>query len=236
MNTANHSIQSNSLLMLLIAVLIGLTGCATPVSQKPDDIDKKELAMRLQSCNSFIGAAIEQAKGSNTPDAQKILNKAQHLSLNAKDDFAHEKYQDALDKVNEAYRLGLNALAMLKKDATLTAEEQQHEFQQEAKRRLQVNGTYINAVKRTFGYITTETAETDFGVAKKDREKALNNYRAERYQEAIKHANKSTDNLILILTELEYIEHNKAQKKLNVDQLIDEGKKEQQKLQSIQVK
>ena len=236
MNTANHSIQSNSLLMLLIAVLIGLTGCATPVSQKPDDIDKKELAMRLQSCISFIGAANEQAKSSHAPKAQEILNKAQHLSLDAKDDFTHERFQDALNKINEAYRLGLNALAMLKKDIPPTAEEQQHEFQHEAEKRLQVNETYINAVKRTFGYITTERAQTDFEVAKKDREKALNDYSTARYQEAIKMANKSTDNLILILTELEYIEHGEAQKKLNVDQLMDEGKKGQQKLQSIQLK
>ena len=93
-----------------------------------------------------------------------------------------------------------------------------------------------NTVKRTFGYITTEAAKASFEVAKNDREKALDDYRAERYQETIKHANRSTDNLILILTELEYIEHSKAKKKPNVDQLMDEGKKGQQKLQSIHVK
>ena len=118
MNTTTQLIKSSPLLVLLITILIGLAGCATPVSQKPDDIDKKELAMRLQSSISFISAAIDQAKGSNIPEAQKILNKAQHLSLNAKDDFTHEKYQDALNKVNETYRLGLNALTLLKKRAS----------------------------------------------------------------------------------------------------------------------
>jgi len=229
-------IQPHPLLVLLLAALIGLTGCATPISQKPDDIDKKELAMRLQSSISFIGAAIKQAKNSDTPKAQEMLDRAQHLSLDAKDDFTHERLQEALNKVNEAYRLGLYALAMLKKDTPPTTEEQQHELQHEAERRLQVNETYINAVKRTFGYISTDAAEADFEVAKQDREKALNNYSAARYQEAIKHANQSTDNLILILTGLEYIEHGKAQKNLSIDQLMNEGKKGQQKLQSIRLK
>jgi len=236
MNTTNYSIHPHLLLILFIAVLFGLTGCATSTSHKPDDIDKKELAMRLQNCISFIGAANEHAKSRHDKKAQEMFNKAQHLSLDAKDDFTHEKYKDALNKVNAAYRLGLDALAILKKDLPPNAEEQQQQLQQEAESRLQVNKAYINAVKRTFGYATTETAEADFEVATKDREKALNDYNVARYQEAIKCANRSTDRLILILTELEYIEHGKVQKRLNVDQLMNEGKKEQQMLQSIQLK
>jgi len=235
MNPATHLIKSYPLRILLLSAVIGLTGCATPVSQKADDIDKTELAMRLQNCISFISAAGEQAKSSGDNEAQEITDKAQHLSLDAKEDFTHERYKDALNKINEAYLLGLKALAILKQDLPPSDEEQKHQLQHEAEARLQVNEAYINAVKRTFGYVTTDAALTAFEVAKKEREKALNKYNAERYQEAISTADKSTDNLILILTELEYIEHDKAKKKLNVEQLIDAGEKEQQQLQSIQL-
>ena len=236
MNSATHLIKSYPLRILLLSVIISLTGCATPVSQKADDIDKTELAMRLQNCISFISAAGEQAKSSGNNEAQEITDKAQHLSLDAKEDFTHERYKEALNKINEAYLLGLKALAILKQDLPPSDEEKKHQFQHEAEARLQVNEAYINAVTRTFGYVTTDAATVAFEVAQNSREKALNDYKARRYQEAIKNANKSTDTLILILTELEYIEHDKANKKLNVEQLIDTGKKEQQQLQSIQLR
>jgi len=116
MKTLSHYIRPHSLLILFFTVLIGLSGCTATVPQQSNDIDKKELAMRLQSCSSFINAANKQANNSADKKAQEILNKAQYLAQNAKDDFNHEKYKDALNKVNEAYRLGLTAWGNLTDD------------------------------------------------------------------------------------------------------------------------
>ncbi len=230
MNAASPFIRSHLLLMLFTVMLIGLVGCATPVSQKPanigsGDIDKNELAMRLQNCISFIDAAYTQAKSGHEKSAQEMLDKAQDLSLEAKDDFTHKRYKKSFNKVNEAYRLGFNALALLRRDLPATTEQQQQQLQQKTKSRLQVNETYINAVKRTLGYTSTEAAIADFNVAKKDYEQALNDYSTARYQEATQHANRSTDKLILILTALEYIEHGKPQKSRYKDQSTNKDKK-----------
>jgi len=126
MKTTYYFIQPYLVFVLLIAVLIDLTGCATPVSQKPNAVDKKELAVRLQSCTSFIGVANEQAKSSADKKAQEILNKAQYLAHDAKEDFKHERYIDAQDKVNEAYRLGLTAWDMLSTSLPATSKEQKN--------------------------------------------------------------------------------------------------------------
>ncbi|MCF6283398.1 MAG: hypothetical protein L3J28_14555 [Candidatus Polarisedimenticolaceae bacterium] len=235
MNRTNHLIKPAQLLIVLLTLLMGLSGCATLNRQKSADINKKELAMRIQSSTSFINAAVQQAKSSDSENAQQILNNAHTLSFSAKNDFTRGRYKHAFDKVSEAYQLTLNALTILKNELPSTEMEAQQLLHKNAGLRLQVNEHYLNAVEQILEHISTELAKVDFDFAKSERDKALSNYNAAYYHEAINRANISTDKLMLILKKLEKTTHNKEEADINIDQLINKVKKEQEKLQSIQL-